>query len=317
MSTDLSVPSTMRAWRLRARGGCDGLLLEHVPVPVPGTGDVLVRVLGASYTPGELGWPSTWVDRSGHDRRPVIPCHEVSGVVASLGWGVRGVEIGDEVYGLTDWYRDGAIAEYIAVEARNLAPKPPELDHAAAATVPLAGLTAWQGLFRHGRLQAGQTVAVLGAGGGVGQMAVQLARDAGADVTGLGRPADAEVVMAAGADRFLDSALESAAPGSIAVVFDTVGGAVLDATWDALVDGGAVVSIAEPPAALRMAEHRAGGGYFVVEPDRGGLLEINRLIEAGTLHPAVGRVSSLEDARDVLMAKDRSEIVGKVAVAVS
>src|SRR5215218_1933113 len=143
---DNPLPTTMRCLRLHAAGGPAELSLEEGPVPSPGTGDVLVRVHGASYTPGELEWPSTWVDRSGHDRLPVIPGHEVSGVVVALGWGAAGVAVGDEVFGLTDWYRDGSFAEYMAVEARNLGPKPPRLSHAAAATMPLAGLTAWQGL---------------------------------------------------------------------------------------------------------------------------------------------------------------------------
>jgi NADPH:quinone reductase-like Zn-dependent oxidoreductase len=132
----------MRAPRIHTRGGPDQLVYESAPTPEPGTGDVLVEVHAASYTPGELRWPSTWIDRSGHDRTPVIPCHELSGVVCSLGFGATGLSIGDEVYGLTDWYRDGAAAELIAVEARNLALRPQSVDHPASSTLPLAGLTA-------------------------------------------------------------------------------------------------------------------------------------------------------------------------------
>ena len=155
--------------------------------PIPGIGDVLVQVHAASFTPTEMDWPSTWVDRAGKDRRPVIPAHEVSGVVTALGYGTTGAAIGDAVYGLTDWYRDGAAAEYVAVEARNLAPKPATLSHHEAAAIPMAGLTAVQALFDHGRLAAGQTVLVLGAGGGVGTFAVQLARAAGARVLASAR----------------------------------------------------------------------------------------------------------------------------------
>ena len=114
----------MHALRIHKRGGPEGLSYEEAPMPEPGTGDVLVRVQAASFTPTELTWPSTWVDRLGHDRRPVIPGHEVSGTVEALGWGTTGFAVGDAVYGLTDWYRDGTLAEYVAVEARNLAPKP-------------------------------------------------------------------------------------------------------------------------------------------------------------------------------------------------
>src|SRR4051812_17355232 len=175
-------PDEMPAIRLHERAGVDELVYETAPTPAPGTGDVLVEVHAASFTPDELTWPSTWIDRSGHDRRPVIPCHEVSGVVAALGWGAAAHAVGDEVYGLIDWYRDGAAAGYVAVEARNVAARPQKLSHAEAATLPLAGLTAQQGLFDHGGLEAGQAVLVNGAGGGVGTLAVQLAHAAGARV---------------------------------------------------------------------------------------------------------------------------------------
>src|SRR5947199_5202062 len=132
----------MHALRAHEQGGPEGLSYEESPVPEPGTGDVLVRAHAASFTPTELSWPSTWVDRNGHDRRPVIPGHEVSGVVEALGYGTSGLSIGEAVYGLTHWYRDGAAAELVAVEARNLAPKPAPLSHADAASCALAGLTA-------------------------------------------------------------------------------------------------------------------------------------------------------------------------------
>src|SRR4051794_9319384 len=224
---------TMRALCLREPGGPEGLAEGRLPVPVPGTGDVLVRVHGASYTPGELDWPSTWTDRSGHDRFPAVPGHEVSGVVVDLGWGASGLAVGDEVFGLTDWYRDGSMAEYLAVEARNLAPRPARIDHAAAATIPMSGLTAWQGLFRHGRLEAGDTVLVLGAAGGVGAVAVQLARQAGARVLGLGRARDAETIALAGADVVL-AGIDDLGGERVHLVFDTIGGAMLERSWDVL-----------------------------------------------------------------------------------
>jgi NADPH:quinone reductase-like Zn-dependent oxidoreductase len=189
---------------MHAREGPAGLVYEPAPAPEPGTGDVLVEVHAASYTPGELEWPSTWIDRSGHDRTPIIPCHELSGVVSSVGFGATGLSVGDEVYGLADWYRDGAAAELVAVEARNLALRPRNVDHAAAATLPLAALTAWQALFRHATLDEGDTVLVLGAGGGVGNLAVQLAHNAGARVLGAGRGRDRDAILEAGASTFLD-----------------------------------------------------------------------------------------------------------------
>src|SRR3954452_8102836 len=162
--------ASMYALRLHDRNGPESIVYEQAPAPSAGIGDVLVRVHAASFTPTELSWPSTWVDRNGHDRRPVIPGHEVSGVIEALGYGASGLRIGEAVYGITDWYRDGVAAELVAVEARNLAPKPASLSHADAASCALAGLTAWQALFDHGQLRHGQTVLIHGAAGGVGSL---------------------------------------------------------------------------------------------------------------------------------------------------
>src|SRR5919108_5162273 len=151
-----TIPEMMRALRLHRRGGPARLRYEETAVPLPALGDVLLEVHAASFTPTELDWPSTWVDRAGNARPTPIPAHEVSGTVIALGFGTTGFAVGDEVYGLTDWYRDGAAAGYVAVEARNLAPRPRSLDHVDSAAVPLAGLTAWQALFDHGGLSAGQ-----------------------------------------------------------------------------------------------------------------------------------------------------------------
>src|SRR5689334_10531480 len=199
---------SMWALRLHEQGGPEQFAYEQGPRPYVGESDALVRVHAASFTPTELTWPSTWVDHAGHDRRPSIPAHEVSGVVEALGYGTIGVAVGQAVYGLTDWYRDGAAAEYVAVEARNLAPKPSSLSHIEAAAVPLAGLTAYQALFDHGGLVAGQSVLIHGAGGGVGVFAVQLARAAQAAVIGTGRARARELVGELGADRFVDTERE-------------------------------------------------------------------------------------------------------------
>src|SRR5258708_24924631 len=174
----LEGPMNQSMWALAVheRGVRERLASEQAPRPYVGIGDALVRVHAASFTPTELTWPSTWVDHAGHDRRPTIPAHEGSGVVEALGYGTVGVAVGQAVYGLADWYRDGAAAEYVAVEARNLAPKPTSLSHVEAAAVPLAGLTAWQALFDYGGRGAGPRVLFPGARGGGGGFAVQLAR---------------------------------------------------------------------------------------------------------------------------------------------
>ena len=166
--------------------GIEGLLYEDAPDPDPAIGDALVQVRAASFTPTELMWPLA-TDRAGHDRGPRIPAHEGSGVVVELGYGTAGVAVGDEVFGLIDGYRDGWAAEFIAIEARSLAPKPETLDFVEAAAMPQAGLTSWQALFDHGHLESGQTVVIHGAAGGVGATGVQLANWAGAHVIGTGR----------------------------------------------------------------------------------------------------------------------------------
>ena len=211
---------SMWALRLHERGGPEDLAYEQAPRPYIGIGDAVVRVHAASFTPTELTWPSTWVDHAGHDRRPTIPAHEVSGVVEALGYGTVGVAVGQAVYGLADWYRDGAAAEYVAVEARNLAPKPTSLSHVEAAAVPLAGLTAWQALFDYGGLVAGQRVLIQGAGGGVGVVAVQLARAAGSAVIGTGRAWARELVGELGAGSFVDVERDDGRPWPIRVIGD-------------------------------------------------------------------------------------------------
>src|SRR5215468_4778687 len=218
----------MKAIRTHEPTGITGLVFEEAPDPKPMFCEVIVKVAACGITHNELDWP-VWTCRAGHQRTSVIPGHEVSGVVAALGFGTAGVAVGDEVFGLTDQLRDGAAAEYIAAEARNLAPKPRTVDHVHAAAVPRAGLTAWQGLFYHGKLAKGQTVIIHGAGGAVGSMAVQLARWAGAQVIGTGREHSRPLAMELGTHHYiaLDTERLEDVPGDADLVFDTIGGDVL------------------------------------------------------------------------------------------
>ncbi|MFG1913204.1 NADP-dependent oxidoreductase [Micromonospora sp. NPDC048898] len=179
----------------------------------------------AGFTPGELDWPGTWSDRAGRDRTPTIPGHELSGVVVELGYGTTGLTVGQRVFGLTDWARNGSLAEYSAVEARNLAPLPAGIDHTVAAALPISGLTAWQGLFDHARLTTGQTVLIHGAAGGVGSIAVQLAREVGAHVIATGRAGDRTVARTLGAQTFVDPAADDLRHvGEVDVVLHVIGG---------------------------------------------------------------------------------------------
>src|SRR5215469_4236242 len=188
-------------------------------------GDVVVRVHASGFTGDELSWPSTWIDRLGRDRTPSIPGHELAGVVTALSYGTTGLSVGQRVFGLTDWTRDGTLAEYVAVEARNLALLPGDVDFTVGASLPISGLTAWQGLFQHGRLQAGQSVLAHGAAGAVGTMVTQLAREFGAYVIGTGRAGDRQKALEFGAQEFMDldnDALEDI--GEVDLVFDVIGG---------------------------------------------------------------------------------------------
>ncbi len=184
--------------------GTSGMKLMERPEPRAAINDVLVEVHASGFVPTELAWPSTWTDRGGRDRTPSIPGHELAGVVVALGYGTTGFTVGQRVFGLADWYRDGTLAERIAIEARNLAPLPADVDFTAGASLPISGLTAWQGLFQHGRLQKGQTVLSHGAAGAVGAMVTQLARQAGAHVIGTGRAVDRQRALDFGAHEFVD-----------------------------------------------------------------------------------------------------------------
>jgi len=308
----------MHALRAHERGGAEGLRYEQAADPIPGIGDALVKVHAASFTPTEMGWPSTWVDRAGKDRRPVIPAHEVSGVVTALGYGTTGAAIGDPVYGLTDWYRDGAAAEYVAVEARNLAPKPPTLSHREAAAIPMAGLTAVQALFDHGQLAAGQTVLILGAGGGVGTFAVQLARAAGARVLASARAWARELVLGLGADAFVDADRDdvTASAREAHLVFDLVGGEAFARVWSSLRDDGLAVSVVEAPAVSNDGRRRRGL-FFVVEPNRAQLSELGQRIAAGEVRPVVGAVMPLAQGGAAFAAKQGGRSPGKMVLQVA
>ncbi|MFF9322364.1 NADP-dependent oxidoreductase [Streptomyces sp. NPDC014735] len=285
----------MQAITVRDRdAGLAGMSLTDMPYPHAAENDVIVRVHAAGFTPGELDWPGTWADRAGRDRTPSVPGHELSGVVVELGYGTTGLSVGQRVFGLADWSRNGSLAEYAAVEARNLAPLPADIDHTLAAALPISGLTAWQGLFDHGRLTTGRTVLIHGAAGGVGSIAVQLAREVGARVIGTGRSASRDRALALGVDTFIDlqaEKLEDA--GEADVVFDVIGGDILDRSAALVRAGGTLVTITMPPK-VQPKDRRAV--FFVVEPDRARLTDLATRLRDGRLKPVVGAVRPLAEA---------------------
>ena len=304
----------MKAIRLHEPTGISGLVFEEVPDAAPMLGDVLVKVAACGITHNEVDWP-VWTCRAGHRRTSIIPGNEVSGVVAALGYGTAGFAVGDEVFGLTDQLRDGAAAEYVAVEARNVAAKPRTVDHVHAAAVPRAGLTAWQALFDHGKLARGQTVVIHGAGGAVGSTAVQLARWAGAQVIGTGRSHSRPLVTELGADRFIalgTDRLEDAA-GQADLVLDTIGGEVLARSPALLRPGGTLVTI-KADAQLPGDRDDIRNVLFVQESSRAQLAELARLVDEGRLRPQVGAVYPLAHAAEAYSAKAAGGIPGRIVL---
>jgi len=304
----------MKAIRTHEPTGISGLVFEEAPDPNPVFCDVLVKVAACGITHNELDWP-IWTCRAGHQRTSIIPGHEVSGVVAALGYGTAGIAVGDEVFGLTDQLRDGAAAEYVAVEARNVAPKPQTVDHVHAAAVPRAGLTAWQALFEHGQLAKGQTVIIHGAGGAVGSTAVQLARWAGARVIGTGRSRARPLVTGLGADRFiaLDADRLQDAAGQADLVLDTIGGEILARSPELLRPGGTLVTI-KAAAQLPAGRDDIRTVVFVQEPSRAQLTELARLVDQGHLRPQVGAVYPLAEAAKAYSAKAAGGIPGRIVL---
>jgi NADPH:quinone reductase-like Zn-dependent oxidoreductase len=274
--------------------GTAGMKLVTRPVPHAAINEVVVQVHASGFTSGELTWPSTWTDRLDRNRTPTIPGQELAGVVIALGYGTTGLFVGQRVFGLSDSYRGGTLAEYVAVEARNLAPLPSDVDFTVGAAVAMPGLTAWQGLFVHGHLQAGQSVLVHGAAGAVGSMVTQLARQAGAYVIGTGRAADRQKALDFGAQEFVDpenDVLEDV--GAVHLVFDVIGGEIGRRSAGLVRTGGTLVTIAGP------AESRPAQGVaidFVLVSDRAQLSEIVQRVRDGRLRTNIGNIASLRDA---------------------
>jgi NADPH:quinone reductase-like Zn-dependent oxidoreductase len=300
----------MKALRLHEPAGIEGLVYEDAPDPMPAVGDVLVEVHACGFTASELYWP-IWTDRNGHERSAIIPAQEFSGVVVELGFGTAGVAVGDVVYGLTDAYRDGAAAGLIAVEARDVAPKPTSVDHVHAAALPQAGLTSWQALFTHGELTAGQTVVVHGAAGAVGSMAIQLARTVDARVIATGRAGHRSLALELGADNFvgLDQDDWEETVGQADLVFDTIGGEILERSPAIVRPGGALISVVEPPPTTSDGIRTLN---FIREQSGPQLIEIARLVDAGDIRPQVGAVYPLAKGRDAFTAKSIPGIQGRV-----
>ena len=283
--------------------GTAGMKLTERPEPKAAINDVVVQIHASGFVPTELAWPSTWADRLGRARTPTIPGHELAGVVTALGYGTTGLSIGQRVFGLADWYRDGTLAEFIAIEARNLAPLPGDVDFTVGASLPISGLTAWQGLFDHGRLRAGQSVIAHGAAGAVGSMVTHLAHEFGAYVIGTGRAADRQKALDFGANEFVDLGHDSLEDvGKVDLVFDLIGGDIGKRSARLVRSGGTVVSIVGP-SEVRPADGTAID--FVVESDRAQLTGIVQRVRDGRLRTNIGTIAPLDNAVAAFNSKER------------
>jgi NADPH:quinone reductase-like Zn-dependent oxidoreductase len=309
----------MKAIRLHARGGPDQLVFEDAPEPEVRAGDVLVRVFATGITPTELRWNETYQHADGSPRIPSIPGHEVSGVVERVAPDVDEFRSGDAVYGLADFPRDGAAAEFVAVRALNLAKKPQSIGHTDAASLPLAALTAWQALFEHGQLVAGQSVLIHAAAGGVGSLAVQLARWRGLRVFATASARDVAFVHSLGADVVIDYHAERFEDKArdIDVVFDTVGGETQERSLGVLRKGGLLVSVVSPIPPGVAEEHGVRGIYFIVKGDRAQLEEIATLVDDGKLKPIIARVFELARTREAFEFAATSHAPGKIVLEVA
>ncbi len=309
----------MKAIRLHGRGGPDHLVYEDAPQPHPGPGEVLVRVYATGVIANELKWDATYETKAGGPRALPIPGRDLSGVVEEVGPGVTTLVKGSEVYAMMDYGRDGAEAEYTLALPSELAPKPRTLDYVQAAAVPLTALTAWQALFDHASLVAGQTVLIHGAAGGVGVFAVQLARWAGAHVIATASARNRDFLLELGANEIIDyttTRFEDVVH-DVEVVFDTVGGDTLQRSWQVVKKGGVLVSVVSPRPSFEEAKaYDVRPVWFVVEPNREHLIQIGALIDAGRIRPIIETVLPLSQARQAYEQGAKGHTRGKIVLLV-
>jgi NADPH:quinone reductase-like Zn-dependent oxidoreductase len=307
----------MRAIYLEKKSGAGDLLAGEMPRPNPQSGEVLIKVHATAVTPTELRWQPTFNQASGEPRAfPIVLSHEFSGVVDAIGANVSSFRIGDEVYGLNDWFANGAQAEYCVVTAGALAPKPKSLRHAEAAVVPISALTAWQGLMEKTKVERNHRVLIHGGSGGVGTFAVQLARWRGAHVTATASARNLDFVRALGADNVIDyqAARFEDVICDVDVVFDTVGGDTLERSWKVLKPDGKLVTIVGSAGAS--ANPRSQDAFMLVRADGRQLAEIGKMIDAGELRVFLEAEYRLEDAREAYARAERGKMRGKIALSV-
>jgi len=309
----------VKAARIHGRGGPEQIFFEDAPLPEVRGGDVLVKARATGITPAELIWDETYQNADGTARIPSIPGHEVSGIVERMAGDVADFRIGDEVYGLPDFPRDGAAAEFVAVRAVNLALKPRSIPHTQAAALPLSALTAWQALFEHAHLAAGQSVLIHGGAGGVGSLAVQLARWRGARVLATASAPDTAFVHSLGADVVIDhhATIFENELRDMDVVLDTIGDETRRRSWRVLRRGGVLVTLVSPIPAGEAEQNGARGIFFIVSGNRGQLEQIDALVDGGKLKPVIAEVLPLARAREAFEHGTASHAAGKIVLQVA
>jgi NADPH:quinone reductase-like Zn-dependent oxidoreductase len=291
------------------------LLFENdIPQPQLRPGEVLVRVFAAGVTPTELTWYPTSHRKNGDPRTGAVPCHEFSGEIAAVGGGAACLSIGQEIYGMNDWFAEGALAEYCVTQPDWIAPKPRRLSHPEAASVPISALTAWQGLLDRAKLQPGERVLVHGGAGAVGIFAIQLARSRGAHVATTVSAHNDEFVRSLGANQVIDykTVRFEKEVRDMDLVFDTVGGDTLRRSWDVLTPGGRMVTIAADSENAR--DEREKQAFFIVEPNRQQLIEISRRLDAGELQAVVDNILPFPQAPDAYTGAAQKKGRGKQVV---
>lgn len=313
-----SLSKEMKAVRMHRRGGPENLVFENTNIPVISSGDVLIKVHAASITPTELTWNSSYTDKKGNPRLPVIPSFEVSGTVVSVNENVKNIKTGDEVYGLLDFWNNGCAAEYTVTQASNIALKPVTIDHVSSSSLPLSGLTAWQALFDFGKLDKGKTVLIHGGGGGVGSLAVQLARWKGAHVFATCSKDKEVIVKQLGADQVIDYGKEKFEDKmeNLDLIIDTVGGDTLKRSYQILKKGGILVSIAADIHEELAHTYGINAISMLVKPDTEKLKEIALLVDAGEIKPVVQQVFPLRSAKEAYELGLRSHNLGKIVLKV-
>jgi len=294
------------------------LIPVELQKPEAGLGEILVHVHAAAVTPTELLWYPTTHTKSGTARTRAVPGHEFSGAITEIGKDVQDFEVGDEVYGMNDWFADGATAEFCITLPQNIARKPATLSHEAAASVPIGALTSWQGLIGRARLERGERVLIHGGAGAVGLYAVQLAHIRGAHVTTTVSTQDIDFVKRLGADEAIDykaSRFEKEVR-DVDVVFDTVGGDTLERSWGVLKSDGRVITIAADSEGT--AEQRVKDAFFIVDPNQKQLVEIAKQLDAGHLRAFVKATVPLNEASVAYSGAVRDKSgYGKIVIAVS